>query len=87
MILEMESNLFCCLECEKTFSEPFVSKDKLEHFGSPCSLNTNLCPYCYSGEIAPAHKCDVCNKPIDGTYIETINGDILCDDCYTVYHK
>lgn len=43
------------------------------------------CPYCFGTNIHPARTCDVCGKWLTGGYIKTLDGQRICDDCYTTH--
>ena len=37
------------------------------------------------GLLHPARICDVCGKWLTGGYIKTLDGQRVCDDCYTTH--
>ena len=75
--------MYICLECGSTFEELAhweehhgLDTPPYEHWsGSPC---------CFSG-YTEAHKCDCCDKWIDGSYIKLESGERICENCYTAY--
>lgn len=74
--------MYVCLDCGKLFAEPelIVEKHGLdyppydEYFG---------CPEC-GGAYAEAPECDCCGHYITNDYVETIDGLIYCEDCYSI---
>lgn len=84
----MPQDKYYCTACHKTFTDPYISSDCYEHFGSLSYLTTNVCPHCHDELFIQLLRCDCCGRPIeynyDDTYIETINGEIYCGDCYTI---
>ncbi|WP_206459335.1 hypothetical protein [Anaerovorax sp. IOR16] len=76
--------MYICLDCRKIFDEPEIEYgEQLEYFGVPCREETLVCPNC-KGVIKETLKCDYCGEYIEGDYIKLPDGQIVCDECYTV---
>ena len=66
-----------CHDCGFVFDEPARARERLEHFGTPCLLDTAVCPACFSDEIGEAARCARC-----GEYRPASKVDFgLCEDC------
>ena len=74
--------MYVCLDCGDIFASPrrFV---ETHGFDNPPYEETNGCPSC-GGAYAPTVECDICGKYITGDYIQTIDGAMYCDGCYTI---
>lgn len=75
----MSLNYFCP-KCNTIFETPAQY-----HYGGEGSLPPVIleeCPHCGSEYFVPAKQCDNCHDFILGKYVETVYGDILCEDCY-----
>ena len=57
------------------FDEPKIIRE-------PHGERRDACPCC-SGDFVKAKPCDVCHECIDGDYIETDEGQVICDNCFT----
>lgn len=71
-----------CLDCGGLFDEPEAYYgEKLECYGASCREKWLGCPKC-GGAYRETFKCDVCGEYITDKYIETENGEKICDNCY-----
>ena len=46
----------------------------------------DACPGCLGTNIHSAKQCDLCGNWVTGDYIQTSEGQIICDDCYTFHN-
>lgn len=71
-----------CLDCRHLFE---VSKHYTETHGleTPPYEKWNGCPSC-GGAYDEAHECSCCPDYIVGEYVETVNGDKICENCYVI---
>ena len=77
----MVINVFVCLDCGHIFTDAVRYKET--HGFSDGRYETwDGCPKC-SGAFVETRCCDNCDKYIVDRYIKTINGDFLCNNCYT----
>lgn len=71
---------YFCPNCYTVFETPAQY-----HYGGEDSLPPVIleeCPKCSSKFFVKARQCDNCGDFILGRYVETVFGDILCEDCY-----
>lgn len=75
--------MLICLECQCVFDQP---KRLVERHGldTPPYEEYDACPYCFSADIHPAAPCDICGTWLTGGYIKTLDGQRICEDCYTL---
>lgn len=74
--------MLICVECGALFEQ---AKIVLERHGldTPPYEELCVCPHCEETNIHQAHCCDVCGEWITGGYVVTVDGNRICDDCYT----
>ena len=74
--------MLICVECEVLFEQAkrFYERHGLD---TPPYEELYVCPVCGGTNIHRAHRCDVCGEWMTGTYIKTLNGDRICETCYT----
>ena len=75
--------MLICLDCGHTFWEAvhYVETHMLD---TPPYEEWHGCPHC-GGPFTKAHKCDCCDKWIDGSYIKLSSGERICENCFTSY--
>lgn len=74
--------MLICMECGALFEQ---AKVVFEQHGldTPPYEEFGVCPRCESTDICQSHRCDVCGEWITGGYVEIVDGNRICDDCYT----
>lgn len=77
-----DGQFYVCLECGCVFQNP---KEYTERHGldTPPYEHFSGCPSCGSAYV-PAIFCDNCGEAIRGDYVKVKNGEVFCDECYTV---
>lgn len=77
-----DEEFYVCLGCGCVFQTPteYVEKHGLD---SPPYEHFTGCPSCGSAYV-PAIYCDHCGNAITGEYVKVQNGDVYCEECYTV---
>lgn len=75
--------MYICKYCAKTFEQPKMIIDT-HGLDSPPYETYPVCPYCGGSSIIETIQCTKCNDYIYDNYIETEDGDIICDECYTI---
>lgn len=74
--------MYVCLDCGETFSFPEIIIEK-HGLDSPPYEESIGCPTC-GGAFVETMSCDICGEYITNEYVETIDGSIYCEDCYSV---
>ena len=78
--------MYICKECGDIFDAPAVEyNERLEHFGIPCVEEVVVSPCC-KADYKEAKKCVVCEEYIIGKYVSVIDGQKICENCYSVCH-
>lgn len=74
--------MYICLECHEIFEYPLkiIEKHNLE---TPPYETQYVSPCCYDDYIEVPECCE-CGEYITSEYIETSEGLIICENCYTV---
>ena len=75
--------MYICLNCGHIFQEPNRWEERHGLDYGPFE-SWSGCPYC-GEEYTKVHKCDCCNKWIEGKYIKLESGERICENCYTTY--
>ncbi len=72
--------MLICVECEAVFETP---KRVVERHGldTPPYEEFDACPHCGGTNLHTAKQCDVCGAWLTGSYIVTLDGQRICDDC------
>lgn len=74
--------MLICVECGSLFEH---ARQVYERHGldTPPYEELHVCPACGGTNLHQAHRCDVCGEWITGSYIKTLDGNRICEDCYT----
>lgn len=74
--------MYLCLDCNSVFSCPkkIVEKHGLDY---PPYEEFYGCPKC-GGTYVGTIECDSCGNYVTNDYIETIDGSIYCENCYSI---
>lgn len=75
--------MYICLDCEEIFDDPKYCVEK-HGLDSPPYETWNGCPHCGGWDYVEAIKCDICGNYITDDYVETIDGNIYCENCYSI---
>ena len=76
---------YYCLDCGGIFDHPSGFMEYHNGKDSPAE-HIDVCPFCVSTDFIEAKICDICHGYIIGDYVETRDGQTICDDCYTVHN-
>lgn len=79
----MRPGTYICLDCHNEFVSPEQTADARGFIDEPYESWWG-CPYC-GGPYAKAVVCDHCEQLITSQYIETADGEELCEHCFTVH--
>lgn len=76
--------MMLCLECGALFEQ---AKRVIERHGldTPPYEEYYVCPHCGDTNYQQTWRCDICGEWITGSYIKTLNGNRICESCYTHY--
>ncbi len=74
--------MYVCKECGEIFEEPEHCVER-HGFTDGMYEEWDGCPEC-GGNYTEAFCCDLCGEYIQGDYIETKNGTLICENCYEV---
>lgn len=78
--------MYCCPDCNKVYEQDEVEvyHERGEAWGSEYVTTEYLCPICNNNvfQIDTVNYCDCCNEPCLYDYIETIDGNFYCSNCY-----
>jgi hypothetical protein len=74
--------MMLCLDCGAAFEQ---AREVVERHGldTPPYERLLVCPRCGGADLRDTHRCDLCGEWITGKYIETVDGDRICGECYT----
>lgn len=72
--------MLICTECEALFEQAKVMYET-HGLDSPPYEELLLCPCCGGSNIHHTHRCDVCGEWITGSYIKTLAGNRICENC------
>lgn len=74
--------MYLCLDCGSLFSD---TRKYIEKHGLDCPPyeETIGCPSC-GGAYVETVTCSSCDNYITGDYVETADGNVYCEDCYTI---
>ena len=74
--------MLICGECGSLFERgrTIVERHGLD---TPPYEELLVCSCCGETSIFPAYRCDLCGEWITGEYVETLDGDRICGECYT----
>ena len=77
--------MYICLECGALFKEPKSYVEHLGPIGEPNFTCHSLgCPNC-SGAYTETFKCDKCGGYVTNYYIQTVDCEIICDECFNAH--
>lgn len=74
--------MMLCVECGALFEQGKVAVEK-HGLDSPPYEEYLVCPSCGGSNLHHARRCDVCNEWITSSYVLTLEGQRICEDCYT----
>jgi formylmethanofuran dehydrogenase subunit E len=80
----MSGKIYTCLECGLAFDEP-QEYCEFHELDSPPYENYKGCPNC-GGVFINSVICTVCNQYITDDYIHVVDGQDICENCYTNCH-
>lgn len=76
-----DSSTFICCDCQAVVHEPVKVVERhgldtppFEHYGA--------CPLCHGSCLVESIRCDCCGEYIIGLYVETIEGERFCENCF-----
>ena len=74
--------MLICIECGELFEK---EQKMIERHGldAPPYEERMGCPRCGGVDIHPTERCDICGDWITGGYVRTVNGERICEECYT----
>lgn len=74
--------MYVCLDCGELFEYPMKIVEK-HGLDSPPYEEFYGCPEC-GGTYVETMQCYSCGNYITGDYIETLEGDYYCENCFEV---
>lgn len=77
--------MYVCRDCCNFFQWPkqYVDKHGLDE---PPYERYYGCPRC-GGAYSHAPECALCGDFIAGEYVELADGEVICEDCYSVHNN
>ena len=76
--------MLICVECETVFEREHAKRVVERHgLDTPPYEEFLSCPHCGGINLHQARRCDVCSEWITGGYVKTLDGERICDACYT----
>lgn len=76
--------MYTCVECGSSFDEPKVICDR-HGLDNPPFETYMGCPDC-GGAFIDSIICTVCERVITDEYIHVVDGQNICENCYTTCH-
>lgn len=74
--------MYKCVACDSCFEAPRKTYET-HGLDTPPYEEFFTCPHCRSDFVEEAFLCDICGEYTVDNYIETVRGQIFCENCCT----